>query len=98
MTLKDQMQVDSNVFVNPDEFGVTCILTLDGSDNTINVLLGKEPEAETGIFVDAVTAKKTDIVGLKVGDVFTIEGNTYHTVSTKPLFEDDVLASIRVEK
>ena len=97
MTLKDQMQIDLDIFVNPDEFGVTCILTMDGSDNEINVVLDKVEEAETGLFIDVVSVKKSDISGLEVGDVFTITGKAYHTVASKPLFEDDIMATLRVE-
>ena len=98
MTLKEQMLSDLDVFVNPDEFGVACILTLDGADESINVILDKAQEPETGVFIDVVSVKKSDIEGLDVGDVFTIEGTAYHTVSKKPLFEDDIMATIRIEK
>lgn len=98
MTLKEQMQADLDVFVNPDEFGTACILTLNGSDNSIDVILDKVQEDETGLYIDVVSAKKSDIEGLDVGDVFTIEGEAYHTVSKKPLFEDDYMATVRVEK
>ena len=97
MTLKDQMQTDLNIFVNPDEFGAACILTMGGSDSDINVLLDKVEEAETGLFIDVVTAKKSDIVGIVIGDVFTIEGKAYHTVVSKPLYEDDLMATLRIE-
>lgn len=97
MTLKDQMQADLDVFVNPDEFGVVCILTLDGADKDVNVILDKAEEPETGRIIDVVTVKRSDVVGLDVGDVFTIDGKAYNTVSAKPLFEDDLMAMIRIE-
>ncbi len=92
------MAADADVFLNSDEFGVPCVLYTQGETREIVVILDKVEDADTGLFYDAVTAKHSDVTGVVPGDRFVISGNTYRAVSGKPLFEDEQIATLRLEK
>lgn len=96
MTLKDSMAADLDTFVNPDEFGVSAVFSRTGL--TINILLEKEPDPETGVFIDLVMAKLSDVPGVVMGDTFTVGSSVYRVVSSKPEPMGELMGMLRVEK
>lgn len=94
MTLKDAMTADLAVFTNADEFGVEAVFS--GSGETINILLDKEVEAETGLLVDVVTVSLSDVSGIQVNDTFITGGKTYYNVTSDPISIDGLMATFRV--
>jgi|GEM_PF-7071459 len=94
MTLKDVMKQDLAVFTNPDEFGVAAVFS--GSGATINILLDKEFETETGILVDVVTVSLSDVPEIQVNDTFATGGRTYYNATSEPVSVDGLMATFRV--
>ena len=98
MTLKESIAADLSVFVNIDEFAYDAVYSRSGV--TVSVLIDKEQEAETGRFVDYITAKSSDITGISPGDTFTLTdtGEVYVAAASVPLVIGDGFTMMRVDK
>jgi hypothetical protein len=94
MTLKDAMTADLPVFTNSDEFGVQAVFS--GSGKTIDILLDKQVEEETGLLVDVVTVSLSAVAGIEVNDTFVTGGKTYFNQTTEPVSVDGLMATFRV--
>ena len=95
LTFKDQLEEDVAVFLNPDEFGEEAVYSRTGE--TINVLLDKEQEAETGRFIDVLLLKASDVVGLVMGDTFTVGATVYVNASKEPIPMGEKMIAVRVD-
>lgn len=96
MTLKQSMAADTASFFNVDEFAYSAVFSRTGA--TVDVLIDKEMEPETGRFVEYITLKLSDASGATVGDTFTVGADVYHVTSSAPERVDDLLGMVRVER
>lgn len=80
-----------DVFVNPDDFGVPVVIDLqDGGtrelvgifdDPFLNAQLGEyEPDTSQ----PRVTAKTSDLAGVRRGDIATVHGREYDVMAVEP--------------
>lgn len=95
MTLKQSMEADADVFFNTDEFGKSAVFSRSGA--TINVLMEKDIDTDTGVLVDMITVKLSDVAGIQVNDTFTIDAKIYYNVSSDPVSFDGIMATFRVD-
>ncbi len=96
MTFKDAMTKDLPVFFNADEFAEVALFSRSGLN--INIMIDTEPDQITGHYATFVTAKLTDIQGIKPKDTFTVGSDVYRVVSAKVEPLDDLLGTVMVQK
>lgn len=83
MTFKEQMQVDLDVFVNPDEHGVKAVLSMGGVDKEINVVMDTMPDDRNAFeeMLTLITLKCSDAPELDKTALFIIGEKRYAVVN-----------------
>jgi len=96
MDFKTALSDDVKIFTNANEFGESAIFSRSGK--TVNILLDKDQEPETGRWIDIVTVALSDIVGIQVDDTFTVGTTVYVNESIEPIPQGELMCSLRVRK
>ena len=73
------MKLDLDVFVNPDEHGVSAVLSMGGVDSDISVILDTVPDESSAFegLITLVTLKYSDAPDLDKDSIFIIDGKRY---------------------
>ncbi len=100
MTLKDTMQTDLSIFVNPDEFGEACILSMDGVDKEINILFDEIPDESSMVeaLITVITLKRSDAPYLSSDARFVINGQQYGIVNIPENYSNDDFPTIIINE
>jgi len=89
MSLKTQMEIDTNIFISEDDFGDVATLTKGGSPSivsTINVVLTEEFRSVNGVenLYPVALAKTSDISGVKHRDTLEVKSVTKYIIGIHP--------------
>lgn len=77
MNLKASMELDMDVFFNPEEFGT--VATYAGG--SINVLFDKEPDEQEESLINVMRCKASDMPSIAHGEPVIVDGNTYKVLN-----------------
>ena len=100
MTLKEQMEDDLDVFVNPDEHGDAAVLSMGGVDKPINVVLSSVPDESSAFeaMVTLIRLKRSDAPQLDKTALFIIGEKRYAVVDVPDDYEVQIFPTVVVNE